>query len=125
LNKAAYDPAMTAEMLLLLRMILADGRIGDERTEMLRRICRDSIDLGDGAFEAVTAFADETAQGISQPQMIAVFRGFDRERRIALARRLAAIVQSDAELKRREARVMIRVLDILDLEREDLAGAAG
>lgn len=115
---------MMAELLLLMRMILADGKVDDGRIELLRRVCRNSIDIGDHSFDAMVALADDMARGISQSQMVAVFRGFDRERRIALARRLAAIARSEPELRRREERMMVRVLDILDLEREDLAGAA-
>ena len=53
----------------------------------LRRICRDEFDVEEAAFPALMDFVDRMGTGASELQSVKVFRGFDRPRRIALARR--------------------------------------
>ncbi|MFN4273770.1 MAG: TerB family tellurite resistance protein [Aliihoeflea sp.] len=123
MKNASEDPAMVAELLMLFRMILADGEVKPQELATLRRICRDEFDVEEAAFPALMDFVDRMGTGASELQSVKVFRGFDRPRRIALARRLLAIAQADEQLHRHEARFMVRMLDILDLEPADLAGA--
>ena len=42
-RKVADDPVLSAELLLLFRMILADGAVKDSELDMLRRICREAF----------------------------------------------------------------------------------
>lgn len=124
LKNAAEDPAMVAELLMLFRMILADGEVRAAELATLRRICSEAFDVSEASFPALMDFVERMG-GASELQAVRVFRGFDYPRRVALARRMAAIAQADAVLNRHEERLLVRVLDILDLERADLAGAAG
>ena len=41
IRKVADDPVLSAELLLLFRMILADGKVDDAEMTAFRRICRD------------------------------------------------------------------------------------
>ncbi|MGY6710319.1 MAG: TerB family tellurite resistance protein [Rhizobiaceae bacterium] len=123
MKKVAEDPAIVAELLMLFRMILADGEGRGTELAMLRRICREAFDVEDAAFPGLMHVVKEMG-GNSDPQTVRIFRSFDHPRRVALARRMMAIAQSDQELSHREERFRVRVLDILDLEPSDLAGRA-
>ena len=123
MKNGADDPAMVAELLLLFRMILADGQVQEVELVTLRRICKEAFDIGEASFPALMDFVDRVGGG-SELQTVRVFRDFDYPRRVALARRMVAIAQADEVLNRHEERFLVRVLDILDLEPADLAGAA-
>jgi uncharacterized tellurite resistance protein B-like protein len=123
LKNAADDPAMVAELLMLFRMILADGEVREVELATFRRICKEAFDISEASFPALMDFVDRMG-GASELQTVRAFRGFDYARRVALARRMVAIAQADEVLNRQEERFLVRVLDILDLEPADLAGAA-
>ena len=44
-RKVADDPALSAEILLLFRMVLADGEVDEAELETLRRICADAFGI--------------------------------------------------------------------------------
>ena len=46
-RKVADDPILSAELLLLFRMILADGEVEEHEMATFRRICRDSFGIGE------------------------------------------------------------------------------
>ena len=43
IRKVADDPVLSAELLLLFRMILADGKVDDSEMKAFRRICRELL----------------------------------------------------------------------------------
>jgi uncharacterized tellurite resistance protein B-like protein len=44
-RKVADDPVLSAELLLLFRMILADGQVSDTEMAVFRRICAESFEI--------------------------------------------------------------------------------
>lgn len=123
-RKVADDPALMAELLLLLRMALADGRVTGPELETLRRIARDAFGIEPADMEPVLQHLEDFGYEISVPQAIAVFRELDRPRRIELARHLAAMAKADAELSRYEVRLLARVADMLGLTPAEVTGAS-
>lgn len=115
---------MVAELLMLFRMILADGEVREAELATLRRICREAFGVDEAAFPALMEVIERMG-AVNEMQSVRAFRGFDHPRRVALARRMMAIAQADDELNSREERFLVRVLDILDLDPADLAGKAG
>lgn len=111
----ADDPALTAELLLLLRMILADGEVSERELATLRRIA-ESFGISGEDFEPVLSHLEDFGYETSAGQAIAVFRELSKERRILLARHMAAIAKADMELSRFEVRLLARVVSMLDLD---------
>jgi uncharacterized tellurite resistance protein B-like protein len=114
-RKVADDPALTAELLLLLRMVLADGDVAERELATLRRIA-DGYGVSGRDFELVLSHLEDFGYEVSVAQAIAVFRELDKERRLLLARHMADIAKADQELSRFEVRLLARVLDMLDLD---------
>lgn len=119
-RRVADDPAMTAELLLLFRMALADGEVTEREMTVLKRIAAEAFDIGDDDFDQVTAYLAEFGYEISAAQAILVFQEMDRDRRVALARHLAEIAKADTELNRYEVRLLARVVDMLGLQSQDV-----
>ena len=125
MKTAAEDPATIAELLMLFRMILVDGEERPAGMEALQRICREEFGVGPDTFPALMAVVERMGRTANTLQNVAVYRAFERNRRVALARRMIAIAHADDALKSRQDRFLVRLLDILDLERADLAGELG
>ncbi|NDY74889.1 hypothetical protein G3N28_23325, partial [Desulfobacter hydrogenophilus] len=44
-RKVADDPVLSAELLMLFRMILADGSVSESEMAVFRRICKEAFDI--------------------------------------------------------------------------------
>lgn len=119
-RKVADDPALSAELLLLFRMILADGVVSDAELETFRRICRDSFGIGEESLDEVIEFLNDFGYETSGAQALSIFQDFDLERRKLLARHMADIAKADRNLAEKEVRLLRRTLELLDLSPVDL-----
>lgn len=124
-RRVADDPVLTAELLLLFRMILADGVASEDEMETLRRICRDSFGIPDESMDGVVEYLNDYGYETNGEQAIEMFLDLDVERRKLLVRHMAEIAKSDAQLAEGELRLMKRSLEMLGLRPGDLALPSG
>ena len=78
-RKVADDPVLSAELLLLFRMILADGAVSESEMAVFRRICREAFSASPRT--ASTASSNISTSSATRPtasQAIAMFRDLDR-----------------------------------------------
>jgi uncharacterized tellurite resistance protein B-like protein len=118
-RRVADDPVLLAELLLLFRMILADGTVSDSEMATFRKICRDSFGIGEGSLEAVIEYLNDYGYETSGAQALSVFQDLDIDRRRLLAQHMAEIAKADATLAEREVRLLRRTLDLLGLSPVD------
>lgn len=118
-RKVADDPALTAELLLLFRMILADGKVSKEEMATFRRICREAFGLEEKSLGEVMRYLGDVGYETNSGQALQAFAEMDFERRRMLARHMAEIAKADATLDGEEVRLMKRLLAILGLRPED------
>jgi uncharacterized tellurite resistance protein B-like protein len=118
-RKVADDPVLVAELVLLFRMMLTDGKVSDTEIAVLRRICRVSFGIPEESMKAVIGYLHDFSYETTGAQAVAMFRGLDIERRRLLARHLAEVAKADSELAREEVRLLRRLLDLLQLEPAD------
>lgn len=118
-RKVAGDPVLVAELVLLFRMMLTDGKVSDAEMGVLRRICRVSFGIPEESMEAVIGYLHDFSYETTGGQAVAMFRDLDVERRRLLARHMADIAKADADLSREEVRLLRRLLDLLHLEPAD------
>jgi uncharacterized tellurite resistance protein B-like protein len=119
-RKVADDPVLSAELLLLFRMILADGQVTDNEMTVFRRICRDTFGIGEDSIEGVVEYLNDFGYETSGAQAIEMFRELDVERRKLLARNMAEIAKADSQLAENEVRLLRRTLDLLGISPVDL-----
>lgn len=120
-RKVADDPALSAEILLLFRMVLADGEVEEAELGTLRRICAEAFGIGEESFSAVVRYLQDYGYETTGSQALQILRGYPRERRVLLARHLAEIAKADKELDRHEVRLLARTLEVLNLDPKDVA----
>lgn len=118
-RKVADDPVLVAELVLLFRMMLTDGKVSDTEMEVLRRICRVSFGIPEESMQAVIGYLHDYSYETTGGQALAMFRDLDIERRRLLARHMAEIAKADASLSRDEVRLLRRLIDLLGLEPAD------
>ena len=125
-RKVADDPALMAELLLLFRMVLADGAVHERELEAIRRIAAVNFGIEGDDLEQVLSHLQAFGYEITPVQAIAVFREFDMERRLTLARHMAELAKADEELNHYEVRLLARVVEMLDLDPKSVVnGSAG
>ena len=124
-RKVADDPILSAELLLLFRMILADGQVTDSEMAVFRRICRDTFGIGEDSIEGVVEYLNDFGYETSGAQAIEMFRELDVERRRLLARNMADIAKADSQLAENEVRLLRRTLDLLGISPVDVVKPKG
>lgn len=73
-RKVADDPVLSAELLMLFRMILADGSVSESEMEVFRRICSGSFGIPEDSIDAVIEYLNEFGYETNGSQAIAMFR---------------------------------------------------
>ncbi|MGN6307610.1 MAG: TerB family tellurite resistance protein [Mesorhizobium sp.] len=119
-RKVADDPVLSAELLLLFRMILADGEVAESEMQAFRRICRESFGIAETSIDGVIEYLNDFGYETSGSQAIAMFRDLDVDRRRLLARHMAEIAKADEHLAENEVRLLRRTLDLLGISPVDL-----
>jgi uncharacterized tellurite resistance protein B-like protein len=119
-RKVADDPLLSAELLLLLRMILADGKVDDNEIATFRRICRDAFGIEGESMDGVVDYLNDFGYETSGTQAVDLFRGLDLDRRKTLARHMAAIAKADTQLAEQEIRLLKPTLELLGVDPNDL-----
>lgn len=116
-RKVADDPVLSAELLLLFRMILADGVASEGEMAAFRRICAEAFGISGESIDAVVEYLNDFGYETNGAQAIAMFQGLDVERRKLLARHMADIAKADAHLAENEVRLLRRTLELLGISR--------
>ena len=125
-RKVADDPVLSAELLLLFRMILADGQVSDSEMAVFRRICARSVRHRRGvASRASSNISTISATRPTARRRSEMFRELDVERRRTLARHMAEIAKADSQLAENEVRLLRRTLDLLGISPVDVVKPKG
>ena len=118
-RKVADDPVLSAELLMLFRMILADGSVSESEMAAFRRICKDAFGIPETSIDSVIDYLNEFGYETNGSQAIALFRDLDLDRRKQLALHMAEIAKADSQLADSEVRLLRRTLDLLDISPVD------
>ncbi|WP_378950448.1 TerB family tellurite resistance protein [Mesorhizobium sp. ANAO-SY3R2] len=119
-RKVADDPVLSAELLLLFRMILADGVASESEMAAFRRICNQAFGIGEESIDAVVEYLNDIGYETNGSQAIAMFQDLDVERRKLLARHMADIAKADTHLAENEVKLLRRTLDLLGISPVDV-----
>ncbi|AZO12426.1 MULTISPECIES: TerB family tellurite resistance protein [unclassified Mesorhizobium] len=119
-RKVADDPVLSAELLMLFRMILADGSVSESEMAAFRRICKEAFGIPESSTDSVIEYLNDYGYETNGSQAIALFRDLDIERRKLLARHMAEIAKADAKLAESEVKLLRRTLDLLDISPVDV-----
>jgi uncharacterized tellurite resistance protein B-like protein len=124
-RRVADDPALSAELLLLFRMILADGEANAAELKAFRRLCADNFGIPAESLDGVIEFLRDFGYETTGSQALSVFRELPLERRRTLVQHMGLLAKADRHLAEREMRLLARALEVLGLQPADAVPAAG
>lgn len=124
-GRALRDEGTSAEILLLTRLVLADGTASEAEMQALRHICGDAFGLHGKDFDAAIAYLGDYGYETTGAQAAAVFRDLPEDRRRAVVDRLIAIAKADRAVDPREVRLIARAGEILGIDPRSLIAHRG
>ncbi len=120
-RKVADDVELTAELILLIRMMFADGRLAKRELINFKRICKNAFDIPEGDVADVIEYLKETGYETTAEEAAAMFAGLDPERQRGLLVHMLSIAKSDDELHADEISLIRRTAQVLGMNADDLA----
>ncbi|NJR14155.1 MAG: hypothetical protein HC779_08415 [Phyllobacteriaceae bacterium] len=121
-RKVADDPALTAELMLLFRVMLADGRMAQEEMAAFRRICATAFGIAEGDIDKVTAYLEDIGYETTARQALSVFDSVPAERRAALVAHMREIAEADQEFLPEERALISTVAEMLGVPNQARGG---
>lgn len=120
-RRVAEDVELTAELILLIRLMFADGRLAKRELANFKRICQTAFDIPEEDVADVIVFLKETGYETTAVEAAEMFKGLELERRRALLVHMLSIAKSDDELHTDEIDLIRRTAELLGLSTEELA----
>lgn len=112
----AEDLSLTAELLLLFRVMLADGQVVDAEVSAFKRICSEAFGLNGDELDGVYQYLEDYAYEMTSSQAMELFQGQPLERRQQLLEHMIAIAEADAQLHDGELKVIDRAAEMLGFD---------
>jgi uncharacterized tellurite resistance protein B-like protein len=112
----ADDPALTAELLLLFRVVLADGDVKAEELAKLREICVSAFGIPAEAVESVGEYLGDIGYETSSQQAAEVFAELGSDRRKVLIEHMLQIAGADHNASSDELKLIRSVAAKLGFE---------
>ncbi len=112
-RKVANDPALSAELLLLFRVMLADGRVADAEQLAFERICQAAFGIEADDIDQVTEYLQAYGYETTGHQAIEMFADVSPERRLALVEHMRTIANADAKFLPEERILIDKVAEML------------
>ncbi len=118
-RRVAEDEYLTAELVLLVRMMFADGEMTGDEVEQFKEICATRCDIPENDLPAVVAYLKDFTYEITVENAAGMFADMDEERKRTILRRMVRMAHSDNELDPKESLMIQRTADILGLTMMD------
>ncbi len=124
-RRVAEDPQLTAELILLVRMLFADGELKGDELEGFKRICANSFAIPKEDVPEVVKFLRDFGYETSSDNAALMFDELDTERKQMLLVHMLRLAKSDQQLHPREAELIRKTAAILRLSPEDMQRLGG
>jgi len=109
----ADNPEMASEILLLVRMMFADGQMTALELELFKNICESVFNIPEDDVPNVIQFLQDYGYETSGEQAAATFSHMPDERKQTLLVHLLSMARADRRLHEKEADLIARVAAVL------------
>ncbi|MDJ0612276.1 MAG: TerB family tellurite resistance protein [Rhizobiaceae bacterium] len=120
-KRVAEDLHLTSELILLVRMIFADGEMKPEELQNFKRICKIAFDIPENDVPEVVKYLQDYGYETTAGDAAAMFSSLDEERKKSLLLHLMSIAKADNVVHEGEVDMIRKVAEILGVSGEDLA----
>jgi len=115
IRRVADDPQLTSELILLVRMLFADGALKPEEVERFKRICEVTFGIPEKDVPGVLKFLQDFGYETTAKDAAASFAGMDDTRKRSLLLHMLDIARSDNFVHENEAELLRRVASTLNI----------
>lgn len=122
-RKVADDIQLTSELILLVRMMFADGELRPEEIGNFKRICTTAFDIPEEDVPQVLQYLKDYGYETSAADAAQMFEDLDLERKRALLVHMLSIAKSDNDLDADEVELIRHTADTLGLSPDDIRQA--
>jgi uncharacterized tellurite resistance protein B-like protein len=119
-QKVADDPVLTAELLLLLHVALADGKTDKTEYSAILGIAESDFGIPSDEFAEVAEYLKDFGYETTSEQAALAFADVPFERKVLLLRHLLTIANADNDLDPKEANLIRKTADLLGVTPEEL-----
>jgi uncharacterized tellurite resistance protein B-like protein len=91
----AEDPVLTAELILLFRVVLADGEVSEKELAMFKEICASAFGIPPEAVEGVGEYLGDISYETTSQQAASVFADMSVGRKQLLVEHMLQIAGAD------------------------------
>lgn len=119
-RKVADDLQITSELILLVRMMFADGELKREEMEEFQKICTASFGLAAEDIPQVIQYLKDFGYETNSWDAASMFQELDVERKRVLLLHMLEIAKSDHQLHTSETELIKRTAKNLGLSQQDL-----
>ena len=116
----ADDPHMAAEIMLLVRMMFADGALVGVELDLFKNICQSVFEIPDEDVPEVITFLKEYGYETSGEQAAAEFQDMPYERKKSLLRQMISMAKADQILHEGELDLIARTAEVLGISPEQV-----
>lgn len=120
-RKVAEDLQLTSELILLVRMMFADGFLKPEELENFKRICKIAFDIPGEDVPKVIEYLQDFGYETSIDDAVSMFENLEWERKKTLLVHMFSIAKSDNEVHSDEAELIRKTSALLGLSAEEIA----
>ena len=119
-KRVAEDLQLTSELILLVRMMFADGKLHPDELANFKKICAAAFDIPAADVPQVIEYLREFGYETTVPDALAMFESLDDDRKQNLLHHMVMIARSDEEIHADEVELISRTVSILGLELADV-----
>ena len=119
----ADDPHMAAEILLLVRMMFADGQLTDGELERFKKICETTFEIPSDDVPEVVQFLRDFGYETSGEQAAGLFADLPQERKQILLQHLLSIARADHFVHEKEGALIAKIAGVLGFTPEQVRAA--
>lgn len=105
-KKVAHDPALTAELLLLVRMSFADKTVQSEEADAFAAICTRLLGLNAQELGDILKYLNDFGYETTDAQAADMLAGLDEAHKREILNHLAMVAKADGEVDARERRLL-------------------
>ena len=116
----ADDPHLAAEILLLLRMMYADGKTSGEELALFKSMCGTLFGIKEKEVAEVVKYLADFGYETTGEQAASMFKDLDEDRKREVLVHLITMARADTAIHEDEAGLIARVADVLGFREDDV-----
>lgn len=120
-NKVSDDLQLTSELILLVRMMFADGELRPQEMDIFKRLCTEAFGLNEEDIPGILVYLKDFGYETTAWDAASMFADHDIERKKSLLMHLLTIAKADNHLDLSETELIKRTAKVLGLTAEDIA----